>query len=160
MLILIGMFSTPLLRATLVATLEGGSFGRMPPTRSWRSMKGWKRQVIPMPSGCPRTRCSRKRLRTGCAARGATVTDQAEAPLQRLPVSGRILGPAAPCYRQDRMAPGRAVSDDRLHRHQPAHGAGLGGAVLQSARHGRAADQGRQICLPLDAAVMPEVPRQ
>jgi len=43
--------------------LGGASSGRMPPTRSRRSTKDWKRQVIPMPSGCPRTRCSRKRSR-------------------------------------------------------------------------------------------------
>ena len=58
------------------------------------------------------------------------------------------------------MASGRAVPACRLYRHQPADGAGLGGAVLQPARHRRAAHQGRQIRLSLDAAVMPEVPRQ
>src|SRR3546814_9178823 len=58
------------------------------------------------------------------------------------------------------MASGRAVPQSRLHRHQPADGARLGGEVLQPARHRRAAHQGRQICLSLDAAVMPEVPAQ
>ena len=41
-----------------------------------------------------------------------------------------------------------------------AHRAGLGGALLQSARHRRAAHQEGQVCLPLDAAVVPAVPRQ
>ena len=71
-----------------------------------------------------------------------------------------VLGQGTPRHRQDRMASGRTVPACRLHRHQPADGAGLGGAVLQPARHRRAAHQRGQIRLSLDAAVVPEVPRQ
>lgn len=39
------------------------------------------------------------------------------------------------------MASGRVVPKDRLHRHQSAHGAGLGGPVLQQARHSRMSTQ-------------------
>ena len=66
----------------------------------------------------------------------------------------------APGHRQVRMASGRGVPKCRLHRHQPAYGPGSGGAVLQSARHGRAAHQGGHVCLPPDAAVLQAVPRQ
>ena len=47
------------------------------------------------------------------------------------------MGQAPQCHRQDRMASGRAVPKGRLHRHQPARGAGPGGALLQPARHRR-----------------------
>ena len=65
-----------------------------------------------------------------------------------------------PCDRQNRMASGRVVPPRGLHRHQPANGAGRGHPLLQSTRHRRTAHQGGKIRLPLDTAVMQEVPRQ
>ena len=44
-----------------------------------------------------------------------------------------------PRVRLSGLALGRAFPACRLHRHQPAHGAGLGGEVPQAARHRRAA---------------------
>lgn len=58
------------------------------------------------------------------------------------------------------MASGLAVPLCGLHRHKPADGAELGGAGLQPARHRGVEYQGGQICVPLDAAVMPKVPRK
>jgi hypothetical protein len=69
----------------------------------------------------------------------------------RLPKTGRLF----PGISVDRV-----VKRYAFLRRQPADGPRLGGAVLQPARHRRAAHQGRQTRLPLDATVMPEVPRQ
>jgi hypothetical protein len=44
------------------------------------------------------------------AARGATFADQGQTVLRGFPLSGGVLVQGTPCYRQDRMAPGRAVS--------------------------------------------------
>ena len=44
-----GMSSILSSPATLAATLDAASSGRMPPTRSRRSMRGWKRRVISTP---------------------------------------------------------------------------------------------------------------
>jgi hypothetical protein len=54
---------------------------------------------------------------------------------------------------------GGLLPKDRLYHHQYADGPGLGGALLQPARHRRAAHQGGQICLSLDAAYVQAVPR-
>lgn len=91
---------------------------------------------------------------------GATVKDQSETALRGVSVSGSDLGQAMPRHRQDRLVSGRTVPQGRLHRHQPTHGAGRDHPPLQSPRYLRAAHQGMQVCLSLDAAVMLEVLRQ
>ena len=67
---------------------------------------------------------------------------------------------AAPGGGQGRVAPGRAVSAGRLHRHQPDAAGRAGQQVLQRPRHRRAVDQGGQAGAALDAAVLPRLPRQ
>ena len=67
---------------------------------------------------------------------------------------------AAPGGGQGRVAPGRAVSARRLHRHQPEAAGRAGQQVLQRPRHRRAVDQGGQVCAALDAAVLPRLPPQ
>ncbi len=67
------------------------------------------------------------------------IADKGQAVLRGFPLSGAELGGRAPGDCQDRMASGRAVSPCGPYRHQPADGAGLRGAVLQSTRHRRAA---------------------
>ena len=52
---------------------------------------------------------------------------------------------AAPGGGQGRVAPGRAVSARRLHRHQPEAAGRAGQQVLQRPRHRRAVDQGGQV---------------
>ena len=54
-------------------------------------------------------------------------------------------------------ASGRACSARRLHRHQPVPPGRAGCRLLQSARHGRAVDQGRQGRDRVDAVVVPDV---
>jgi len=66
---------------------------------------------------------------------GATFANQGQAVLRGFPLSGAKLGQAAPGDRQDRMASGRVVPARGFHRHQPADGTRLGGAILQPARH-------------------------
>jgi Transposase DDE domain group 1 len=59
-----------------------------------------------------------------------------------------------------RVAPRRALSPRRLHRHQPVTSVRAGRRLLQQARDVRAVDQGRQECDQVDAPVMLLVRRQ
>ena len=67
---------------------------------------------------------------------------------------------APPGRRQGGVALRGTVSPRRLHRHQPEPSCRAGCCVLQSARHCRAMDQGRQERHQVDAAVMPFVTQQ
>ena len=87
------------------------------------------------------------------AARGAPL-------LRQLQLSGAELEQAAPRRGQGRMASGRALSARRLHRHQPGAPGRARRRLLQSARHLRAVDQGRQERDQVDAAVMLLLRRQ
>ena len=80
--------------------------------------------------------------------------------LRQLQLSGTELGQAAPCRRQGRVAPGRALSARRLHRHQPEAAGRAGQQVLQWPRYRRAVDPRGKVCVALDAAVLPLLPPQ
>ena len=56
---------------------------------------------------------------------------------------------------QGRVASRRTLSESRFHRDQQERTSPRGGSLLQRSRHGRAVDQGRQVCLELDAVVLP-----
>ncbi len=56
---------------------------------------------------------------------------------------------------QVNIAERRTLSASRFHRDQYERTSPRGGSLLQRARHRRAVDQGRQVCLELDAAVLP-----
>ena len=75
-------------------------------------------------------------------------------------LSGQELEQEQTRSRQGRVASGRALSNCRLHRHQPVAPGGAGRRLLQSARHGGAVDQGRQERHQVDAAVMLLLRRQ
>ncbi len=79
-------------------------------------------------------RAARENRASDDPTRGASVANEGQAPIRGFRVSGAELGQASPCHRQDQMASGRVIPKDWLHRHQPAHGAGSGGAVLQNQR--------------------------
>src|SRR6266516_3910299 len=80
--------------------------------------------------------------------------------LRQLQLSGAKLEDTAPRGGQGRVAPGRALSARRLHRHQHDETGGARRCLLQSARHGGAVDQGRQERRQVDAALMLLVRRQ
>jgi hypothetical protein len=75
-------------------------------------------------------------------------------------LSGAELEEAPAGGGQGRMAPGRALSARRLHRHQPGAARRARGRLLQPARHGGAMDQRRQGRDQVDSAVMPVLRRQ
>src|SRR5450830_961463 len=85
--------------------------------------------------------------------RGATV-------LRQLQLSGAKLEDTAPRGGEGRVAPGPALSNGWIHRHQPVATGRAGRRLLQQARDVRAMDQGRQGRDQVDAAVMLLVRRQ
>ena len=126
-----------------------------------RSMRGWKKRAISTPSGCLPTRVLREKI------------------AHRLtrPVGRPSLTKVKRFYEDFEYQaaswdkPRRVIAKIEWHPGElfPRVGfivtnlpmrAGLGGTVLQSARHRRAAYQGRQVRLPLDPAVVQAVPRQ
>ena len=56
---------------------------------------------------------------------------------------------------QGRVASRRTLSESRFHPDQQERTSPRGGSLLQRSRQGRAVDQGRQVCLELDAVVLP-----
>src|SRR5205823_6365043 len=69
---------------------------------------------------------------------------RAAGPLPQLSVPGRVLGPPATRDREGRASSWRAIPADRLHRHHADRHESSDRPLLQSARHGRAVDQGGQ----------------
>ena len=90
---------------------------------------GRGRLLLRHPAACQQ-RLAREDRALAHAARGATFADQGQTVLRGFRLSGGVLGQGTPGDRQDRMASGRVVPACRLHRHQPADGVRLGGAVL------------------------------
>ena len=80
--------------------------------------------------------------------------------IRQLQLIGGKLDDAAPRRGQGRVAPGRALSPRRLHRHQPVTPFRAGCCLLQQARDVRAMDQRRQERDQVDASVMLLVCRQ
>ena len=72
----------------------------------------------------------------------------------RFQISSRQLGPASTRDCQGRVASRRTLSESRFHRDQQERTSPRGGSLLQRSRQGRAVDQGRQVCLELDAAIL------
>ena len=87
------------------------------------------------------------------AARGAPL-------LFQLQIPGRIMEQAAPSGGQSRVAPRRALSAGRLHRHQPGAAGRARRRLLQPPRHLRAVHQGRQGRAQVDTPVVPLLRRQ
>ena len=56
---------------------------------------------------------------------------------------------------QSRVAPGRAVPENRFHRHKPQLPGERYYAILQRQGYSRAVDQGGQVCLELDSTLVP-----
>lgn len=75
-------------------------------------------------------------------------------------ISSGIPGRGAPWHRRDRRAPVSIVASRRLHRRRPADEARRGGAVMQPARHSRAARHGGRARPSPDAAAMRAAPRR
>lgn len=91
---------------------------------------------------------------------GTAVSERGEAVRRELQLSNGKPGEQAKSDRQDRMAPGQADPACGFKRHELAHGAGLGPALLQSAQHSQTAYQGRQTRHPLNATDLRAAPRQ
>src|SRR5580700_10697203 len=87
------------------------------------------------------------------AAGGASLLFQLQLP-------GRLMEQAPASGGQGRVAPRRALSPRRLHRHQPGASSGARGRLLQPPRHLRAVHQGGQGRGQVDTAVVPILRRE
>src|SRR5262249_40483923 len=102
----------------------------------------------------------------GAAHRGFTHPTPGSAQLRsagtvsKLPVSGRVVGPTAAGDRQGRAPPRGTLSSGGLHRYNLDGDEPSRRPFLQSARDGRAMDQGGQGSHPLDAPLVPPLPGQ
>src|SRR5262249_36095360 len=79
-------------------------------------------------------------------------------PVSKLPVSGRVVGPTAAGDRQGRAPPRGTLPSGGLHRDHLDRDEPSRRPLLQSARDGRAVDQGGQGSHPLDAPLVPPLP--
>ena len=120
---------------------RGDAAFALPDLYEFLEAEGYKLQVHHPPQG--KHDPSRARRPPAQAPRRPAAEPCAAVPCQ-LQLSGRILGQEAPGRRQGRMAPRRTLSSCRLHRDQPNPTGQARDRLLQSARHGGAAHQGRQ----------------
>jgi hypothetical protein len=105
--------------------------------------------------------CSRRTgSREPADATDRPAAQEADRVLRQLPLPANGLDQGAPGGGQGRLAPGRAVPADRLHRDHPDPTQQACGLVLQQPRQRRTAHQRRQGCDPLDAAVLPRLSPQ
>src|SRR2546425_1879097 len=80
--------------------------------------------------------------------------------LPDLPLSGCLLGPSPARDREGRASPRRVVPAGRLHRDYADRDQSGRRPLLQRARDGGAVDQGGQGRDPLDASLLPPLPRE
>ena len=134
----------------------GFCFGVMPPLASPRYTSIWNKRRLGTQSGFQLTRYFREKSRT-CWYGLLSGLPKSPRLISRL----RLPGPELECFPksggQDGVAPGRTVSQNRLHRDQPELSSHRDSPFLQRPRYGGAMDKGRQIRPELDQVVVSQV---